>query len=163
MEVTPRAQHINGCLQIHAQLCSKDHHRLEPAPRAGHPSTLNRSLPGEFMVWGGGGHVFYPVFFFKLVFNLCVLIGMQVYLHYGFRLQIIDIEVSSKSRSSLRSRQLNSQIIFPARFAPVNSKTMMYSYPTLNTYTYNVSINVIYHYYILQMRKDQILQRFTCK
>ena len=38
-------QHINGCLQI--QLCSKDHHGLEPAPRDGHPSTLNWSFPGE--------------------------------------------------------------------------------------------------------------------
>ena len=38
-------QHINGCLQT--QLDSKDHHRLEAAPRDGHPSTLNWSLPGE--------------------------------------------------------------------------------------------------------------------
>ena len=43
------------------------------------------------------------------------------------------------------SVQLNSQIILPARFTHIRLKTMVYSYPTLNTFTYNISM-VIYHY-----------------
>ena len=54
-------QHINGCLQV--QLCSKDHHGLEPELPAetaiqAPPTEAFRARVWEFMVWGEGGHVF---------------------------------------------------------------------------------------------------------
>ena len=79
------------------------------AHRDGHPSTLNRSLPCKRV----GVHdvrrrrtSFYPVF------NLCVLVGMQVYLHNGSRLQIIQVEVVqlceiSRSNIAVRSYDLD--------------------------------------------------------
>ena len=59
------------------------------------------------------------------------------------------MEIFPKFFGSLRSQQLNSQIIISDRFARIKFyTTMVYSYLTLNTNTYNVSIGIHYKLYI---------------
>ena len=50
-----------------------------------------------------------------------------------------------KKIGSLRSQWLDVQINFRLASLALNSKTMVYTYSTFNTYTYNASLN-IYHY-----------------